>query len=299
MKRRSTFLIVAVLVAAFMLPVSAMAENDPRDAVPAPGGTSLFLFYYRDYTGSDVYEDGETLDDNADFDLQVGIFRLAHFWDVGGNWIWSADVLQPVASMNFDSDVLFPDNSGANSSGLGDTTIATHINTPFFLDNGKFKLGQSYGLIVTLPTGDYDSEKAANIGTNYYTYRLEATPVILMSGPFVFELTGEVNFYSDNDDYTVANLKQEKDPSYQLQLHASYSFTDSFLFGISYYYLTGGETTVAGIEQDDEPDAQALRFSFGFQLTKNLQMLLQYNTEIERENGVEQNYLGTRLAYCF
>jgi hypothetical protein len=296
MKRRNAFLIVAVLVAAFMLPVSAMAENDPRDAIAAPGGTNLFLFYYRDYAGSDFYSDGDTLDSNADFDMQFAMFRFAHFWDVGGGWIWSADIVQPVASMEFESDVLGLDS---NSNGLGDTTLATHINTPWFVDNGDTKLGMSAGFYLTPPSGEYHSEKAVNIGSNRWTYRLEATPVVLMKGPFVFELTGEVQFFTDNDDYSSADLTEEKDPVYHLQLHGSYNITDSFWTGLSYYYLTGGETTVAGIDQDDELETQTLRFSFGYQLTKNTQLLLQYNTDIDRDNGVEQNYFGGRIAYCF
>ena len=293
--RKYKFVIAMVLVASLLLPVSAMAENDPRDAIPAPGGTTLFLFYYRDYSGTNFYNDGDTLDGNADFDMRFSMFRLAHFWDLGG-WIWSADVVQPVANMNFESGVLGLD---VNSSGLGDTTLATHINTPWFVNSGDTKMGMSAGLYLSSPTGEYDSSKAVNIGSNRWTCRLEATPVVFIKGPAVFELTGEVQFFSDNDEYSSSDLTEEKDPVYHLQIHGSYSFTDSFWAGLSYYYLTGGETSVDGINQDDEAQTQTIRFSAGYQLSKNVSLLLQYNTDIDRDCGVEQNYFGGRLAYCF
>ena len=293
------YFVAAILIAALMLPVSAMAENDPRDAVPAPGGTSLFLFYYRNYTGNDFYVNGKTLDSNADFDMQFGMFRLAHFWDIGKGWIWSADVVQPFASMEFDSDVLFPTTSGSNSDGLGDTTLATHINTPFFVDTGDTKLGMSAGFYLSAPTGEYHSEKAANIGSNRWTYRLEATPVVFIKGPFVYELTGEVQLFSDNDECTVTHVTEEKDPVYHIQTHASYNLTDALWLGLSYYYLTGGETTLANVNQDNEAETQTLRFTGGYQLTQNVQLLLQYNTDIDRETGVDQNYIGTRVAYIW
>ncbi len=297
--RIGRFFVAAILIATMLFPISAMAENDPRDAIAAPGGTNLFLFYYRNYYGSNFYVDGQNLDSNADFDMQFGMFRLAHFWDIGGGWIWSADVVQPFASMEFDSDVLFPTTSGSNSDGIADTTVATHINTPFLYNEGDTKFGMSAGFYLTAPTGEYHSEKAANVGSNRWTYRLEATPVVFIKGPFVYELTGEVQLFSDNDECTPLHLEEEKEAVYHIQNHVSYNLSDSFWLGLSYYYLTGGETTLAGINQNDDALTQTLRFSANYQLAPAVQLLLQYNTDVDRDNGVDQNYIGGRMAFCF
>jgi hypothetical protein len=69
--------------------------------------------------------------------------------------------------------------------------------------------------------------------------------------------------------------------------------------GLSHYYYTGGEDQVAGVNQNNEPANQSLRFSFSFNLAPNVVLLLQYDTELQRDNGVKQNYIGTRIAYAF
>ncbi len=282
--------IVALIAIALSLPFSALAENDPRDSICAPGGTSILLFYYRHYSGDEMYANGNKTGDNVDYDFNMTIFRYAHFVDIGGGWNWSYDLLQPIGDLDF---------AGFNASGLGDTNFATHINTPFLIQTDKMKYMMSAGFYLSAPTGDYEASKAVNIGTNRWTYKFEYTPLILQMGNLALELTGDVKFYTDNDDYGSSSVDLETDPLFGLQTHLSYNITDTFWVGISHYYFSGAENDVDNVSQDDKTKTQALRFSASYNLAPNVVMMLQYETEIERDNGVKQDYVGTRIAYVW
>ena len=293
MKKMKKLLLLTVVIASLLLPALAIADNDPRDGVPAPGGTDIFLFYYRHYNGNDFFVDGDKLDGKTDFEFELAIARYAHFVSLG-DWTWSYDIVQPFGSMDLEAEALGIDDGG---NGLGDTCAATHINTPWLMQTEAMKYGMSAGFYLTAPTGDYDANEAVNLGANRWAYKFELTPVIWQMGSLVFELTGDVQFYTDNDDYTPALSSQEQDPLFGLQTHLSYDINDSFWVGVSHHFYTGGETTVDGVDMDDKTEIQALRFTGALKLAPQIQLLLQYHTELERENGVEQNYIGTRLAY--
>lgn len=287
---RVKLIVFALLVlAAVSMPFTAFAENDPRDSICAPGGTSLFLFYYRHNYGTDLYADGSRLSSNMDFDLDLAIFRYAHFVGLG-DWTWSYDVLQPVGNLEFASN---------NSSGLADTNLATHMNTPYLYRNDRLSYMMSAGFYLSAPTGDYDNDKSVNIGTNRWSYKFELTPVILQMGKFALESTVDATFYTDNDDYGTESATLSTDPLFSLQTHLSYNVTDTFWVGMGHYYYSGGETEISGVDQDDKNKTQALRFSASFNLAPNVIMLLQYQTETKRDNGLKQDYVGTRLAYVW
>jgi len=283
------FLIVLVLTVMIFSPMAAVAENDPRDAICAPDGTSLFLFYYRHYSGDEVYTNGNKVSDNTDYAFDMAIFRYAHFVGLG-DWTWSYDVVQPVGDLDFDT---------INSNGLGDTTLATHINTPYLFQTDTLKYMMSAGFIMSAPTGEYEASKSVNLGANRWTYKAEFTPVVVQAGKFTLEFTGDVKFFTDNDEYGSSYANLETDPLFCVQTHLAYTLTDSFWVGLSHYYYTGGENEVSGVSQNDETKTQALRFSFTFNVAPNVIMMLQYDTEIERDNGIKQNYVGTRIAYVF
>ncbi len=287
--KKNILTILTFFVLTLFTPLSALADNDPRDSISAPGGTNIFLFYYRQYNGNELYANGSQLDDNLDFSLNMGIFRYAHFVGLG-EWTWSYDAVQPVGDM---------DLAGNSANGLGDTTLATHINTPFFIRNDDLSFMMSAGFYLNAPTGDYSANKAINLGANRWTYKLEYTPVILQAHGATLEFTGDVTFYTENDDYGASSANLETDPLFSLQTHLTYNLTDTFWIGASHYYYTGGENEIDGITQDDEAENQALRFSASFNLAPNVTLMLQYNTEIERDNGVKQNWVGTRIAYAW
>lgn len=284
-----TLSILLLSLIAFSLPLSAKAENDPRDIIVPPADTSFFVFYYRQYYGEDLYANGNKIGNNFDYSLDIATIRYAHFVGLG-EWIWSYDVLQPFGNLGLEEN---------SASGLGDTFFVTHLNTPFLIQSDNMSYMMSAGLAIGAPTGDYSSGKAVNIGSNRWTYKFEYVPVVLQVQEFTLEFTGNVTFYTENDDYGVASADLETDPLFGTETHLTYSVTDTFWVGASHYYYSGAENEINGISQNDEIETHALRFSASVNLAANVFLMLQYNTEIERDNGVKQNWIGTRIAYVW
>lgn len=288
--------LIAFVISVLMLPALALAETDPRGGIPAPGGTDVFLFYMRSYSGNNYYQHGKKVSSNADLNTTLAMARYVHYFtfDSLDKWTFAANLIQPFGSMNFESGA-----TEDRTSGLGDTTFQVCAFTPNLIDEENNKYRMVLGLYVTAPTGEYHSEKSVNLGANRWAYKFEFTPLVWQLGPLVLEQTNNIKFYTDNDDYSSAHLKQKKDPLYAIICHASYDFSKTFFGGISYLYHNGGETEINGNAMDDETKTHTLKFTGGITLTPQTRLLLQYVTDVEVENGVGTNYIGCRLSHAF
>jgi hypothetical protein len=110
-----------------------------------------------------------------------------------------------------------------------------------------FVLGAS--LKMTAPLGQYDNSKLINVGQNRWSF----APELGMSktfGPLILELAGAVTIYTDNTDLLGKTLEQ--DPLYAVQGHAIYTLNRGVWLAIDGTYYMGSQTTVGGIEKDNE-----------------------------------------------
>ena len=73
---------------------------------------------------------------------------------------------------------------------------------------------------MTLPLGQYDTQKLVNIGTNRWSFKPEVG-VSKTLGPLTLELTTSVTFYTDNDDFFIYRTLKV-DPLYAVQGHVIY-----------------------------------------------------------------------------
>ena len=100
---------------------------------------------------------------------------------------------------------------------------------------------------VSVPTGQYDSEKLLNIGANRWYIK----PEIGVSFPWrkwSFEFATGIRFFTDNDDFIGVRLEQ--DPLYNVQAHLIYDLTPRQWISLDSNYFFGGDTY-----QNDVPSA--------------------------------------------
>jgi hypothetical protein len=133
-------------------------------------------------------------------------------------------------------------------------------------------------LNVRLPTGNYLDDKILNIGQNRYVFRPQMG-VMHTRGKWSTELTGEVAFHSENDDFFNGS-KLEQKPLYILHGHLIYTFKPGQWVSASAGYDYGGENKINGVSQDDR--------------LKNTGWKLSYSHPINRAVGIKVFYLGTR-----
>lgn len=88
------------------------------------------------------------------------------------------------------------------------------------------------------------------------------------SGLWSYELTGTVNFYTDNNDF-FKGKRREQVPLYVLQTHLIYTFKNRLWASLSAGYDWGGQSRVNGIDKDDYRQDLLYAFSTGFSFSQN------------------------------
>lgn len=104
-------------------------------------------------------------------------------------------------------------------------------------------------LAVTLPLGEYQDDKLLNLGGN----RFAITPqvgVVHTRGPWSYELTGSVSFFTDNSDFLIDKTR-EQDPLFALQAHVVHVSPGGWWASLGAAYDWGGESTVDGVAKGD------------------------------------------------
>jgi hypothetical protein len=109
-------------------------------------------------------------------------------------------------------------------------------------------LGVSF--MATAPLGQYDDDKAANIGSNRWAFKPEVG-VSQAFGSWTVETIGGVAFFTENDDY-FGGHKREQDPIYSVQGHLIYNFQSGIWAALNATYYGGGRTSIDGVNGDDE-----------------------------------------------
>ncbi len=104
-------------------------------------------------------------------------------------------------------------------------------------------------LAVTLPLGEYQEDKLLNLGNNRFAI-MPQLGVVHTRGPWSYEVTGSVSFYTDNREF-LGDYTRGQDPLFAVQAHAVYSGSSGLWASLSAAYDWGGESTIDGVARDD------------------------------------------------
>ncbi|GAB6906821.1 conserved exported hypothetical protein [Desulfosarcina cetonica] len=268
------------------------ADDDARDYIAAPPGTNVLAIYYKHISGHNAYCDGEKVGSDTNLGMNLGIFRPIFYTNIG------PFTIDPQVLIIFGDASLDGQDVGGveySTSGLADPVLAA---TLWLVNNPESQTWFGITPFVTVPIGEYDNDDVLNMGKNRWAFKGEFG-FVKGFGDFYFDLVGNVEFFTDNESYTSADLTLEQDPIYTLETHLSYDINASFFVSADYYYHNGGETTVAGTEQDDEQNDHTAQLTLGLKPAPNFQFLIQYGEDIKVENGVKENTFGLRMLYIF
>ncbi len=294
--RKQAFLLLVVCVMITALGGTAWAI-DPRDAMGAPAGTDVFTFFSLRYQGSNYYVNGTKTSNNAPFTVNAEAFRYGHFWGVGKDMTFLVATLFPVYA-DFTVNGAPVGNQQRSASGLGDAT-ATFTFWP--LADWKTKHWFAGSLWVTAPTGDYDNNRAVNVGRNVWTIRPELA-WIKGWGPFYLQLVADLYFDTDNNNYGPAGKTLQRDALFTGEVHGSYNFTPDFWVALSWYYAKGYQSKIkeTGVDNSDDQKDQTIGLSLYYRLTKNLGIMVSSNYKAVTNNGFDAaEVFRLKLTYAF
>ena len=121
-------------------------------------------------------------------------------------------------------------------------------------------------------------DKLLNLGQNRNIIRPQMG-FVHTHGPWSYELTGSINFYTDNNEYW-GGRKRQQDPLFLLQTHLIYTFRNRIWTSLSAAYDWGGSSTVNGVEKNDDRQDLLFAFNAGF--------------PVNRKSNVKFGYIGGR-----
>lgn len=273
---------------------SALADNQPRDYLPAPPGCLALLFYYNHLTADSLYNDGEKVIDDLDFSANVGIFRAVYYFELGGFEL-APNLLIPFGDMDFE----VPGVADLSATGVGDPIFLTAV---WLYRNPESKTWLGVAPYFFFPVGDYDNDGALSLGANRWRFREEANFTqgfqVLPGHNAYFELTLAGDFFTDNDEFGAQKQTQSRDPYLTVESHLSYDVTSSIFASADYYYHHGGETSIAGIDQRDRLNNHTIGFTLGYNIAPSFQVLLQYTGDVDVESGPKTQGVLFRFLYA-
>ena len=129
-------------------------------------------------------------------------------------------------------------------------------------------------LAVTLPLGEYQNDKLLNLGQN----RFAITPqlgVVHTRGPWSYEVTGSVSFYTKNSEFLVDHTR-EQDPIFALQTHAVHTSPGGWWASLSAAYDWGGESAIDGVAKSDYREDLLYGVAAGFAIAPQATIQIAY-----------------------
>lgn len=243
----------AVLLLALLPAAAAAQELEPRAYSSAPIGTNFVLGGYT-HLGGHVLLDPSLPVENVDASIDLYTLGYARFFSLAGRSASFAVVL-PYVEADLRGEV-FDAPAEVHRAGWGDLRLRGAINLfghpalePAEFARTPEALSAGASLSVVAPTGQYESFRFVNIGTNRWAFKPELG-VSWPIGHWFAEVAAGVWFFTDNDDYR-GGQRRSQDPIYVYQLHVGYNFRPGLWLAADYGHYTGGRTAVNGVENDD------------------------------------------------
>lgn len=154
------------------------------------------------------------------------------------------------------------------------------------------------GLAVRLPTGDYMEDKLINLGQNRFAFRPQIG-VVHSRGKWTAEISGEVAFYTENDEF-FNGKKLEKKPLYIIQSHLKYTFRPGLWVSSGIGYDYGGESSVNGIDKNDRRQDIAWGIRAGYPINRNVGITVGYMGSHTQESvGFDSDTVLVSLAFSW
>ncbi|WP_082746208.1 transporter [Sphingomonas sp. CCH5-D11] len=265
---------------------------DAGDYVPAPDGTQLGLVYLQYSHAGALYQDGKKIDDEAELETAISILRYVGFTKIGG-MTFDYQVLQPFGHLAGGGSTV----SLGKTTGFGDTIL---VGTLWLHEDAERQSYFGVTPYLYLPTGDYRASRALNLGENRWKGSLQAVYSQGFGKHFIAELSGDVMIYGKNDDAGVASDDLTQKATVRIQGFARFPLDDRNELNARIMHVTGGETKINGIEQNNVTRTTSLLGTWRHNFTPKWQIMTQVGADVAVRNGFKEGFRGQiRLLRVF
>ena len=292
--------IVLLAIAAIFHSGSAIAQSlEPRAYSNTPVGMNFLMLGYG-YQWGDVLPDPSVPVKDVSAEIHTAFLayiRSLNVWGKSGK----VDVIVPYAWLSATGTVQEVER-GRYVSGFSDPGLRFSVNlygAPS-LSLEEFKsykqdtiLGVS--LLVTMPLGQYDSDKLVNIGTNRWSFKPEVG-ISQALGRWTLEGAVGASLYTKNDNF-LGGRTREQDPIYSFQGHLIYHFPRGIWAAMDATYYIGGRTSIDGVKGDDELSSWRLGATLAFPINLNNSIKLYASSGVYTRRQGDFNLVGIAWQY--
>lgn len=282
-----------LLMTALLPAVQAHAvEVTPGDYEQYPIGATIGAIYYQHASTDALYSSGHKASDNFNLTSDVSILRLLHVVALTDTLTIDPQFLLPFGHIKGSGDA----SALGSTSGTGDLILTFPLK--WRLNDARDTL--SVGPYVYVPTGSYDKHDALNLGENRWKFDLQGAYIKHFTEKWAMDLVADTIWYGDNKDYGATSARQEQDVSYAAQIMGRYMPDATTTFGLGFGRTWGGETQVAGINQDDRLGTTNVRLTATKFVTAKDQLQMQLGRDLSVENGTREDFrMNLRYAHIF
>ncbi|HET9472381.1 MAG TPA: transporter [Steroidobacteraceae bacterium] len=276
-------------------------EIEPRAYAPSPVGVNLLL-------GIAGYSEGGVLTDPSlpVTDIEAKISALG--WGYGRTFSLagrSANVGFAVPYLQVDaSGNIGEERASVSREGVGDTKLRLAVNliggpamTPREFAQREPTTTLGLGLMVNVPTGEYDPTKLVNIGTNRWAAKTELGLSHPM-GKWLLEAYAGAWWFDENDNFFGGQLR-EQDPLTSFQAHLSYNFNPRLWVALNTTYYEGGRTTVNGVDKHDRQANSRVGVTFSMPVGKKYSLKFSVSRGATTRIGSNFTNFGLGLTYAW
>jgi len=281
---------------------SAFAQElTPRAYWPAPRGTKLLIAGYS-YSWGDVVTDPSLPVVGVDSQINSGVVAYQQTVNLAGR---TANVQVQLPYVDGETEgVIAGQPRNRSVSGVGDLMATVSVNlmgapSMSLAEFQEFRRNPSpilaASLNVVAPTGEYESDKLINIGTNRWAAKLKVAYLQPLKGRLVLEMGAGVWFFEDNDDFLGGTREQE--PLAALELNLVKRFRPGFWGSIDANYYFGGRTIVNGEQRADFQRNSRLGVSVAYPFKQRNAVKVSLSTGVLAEAGGDYNTLSLSYIY--
>jgi hypothetical protein len=274
------------------LPPVNLGDTSFQDAIAFPGWLveETFSYYhanqFNDYQGHDRPGSNRlTIMSAVTHVAWISNFRL-----LGG--FYGAEILVPLAVLDFKTEFGPKDRD----HGLGDVSVS-----PFFIQWPEHTLFdmpffQRLDLLLKLPTGDYSSHSAVNVGSNVYSFNPYYAVTLVPTTRLEFSSRLYYLWNSENDDpfFRLRANNSQPGQAFHVNAAASYEIFKDFCAGVAGYALQ--QITDDKVDGNDQVHSKERVFGIGPGFKYKLDTWLLYLNSYY-ETGAENRPEGVKFVF--
>jgi len=276
-------------------------EMEPRAYSPTPVGTQFVVLSYG-YQSGDVLLDASLPLKDVSVKLNAGTFGYGRTFSLAGRQTNVAVVFPYLWGTA--KGTVFENQLTARRSGGGDLRVrfSTFLKGGPALSPKEFATRKpgtliGVGVVVVVPTGQYDPQRLVNLGSNRWAFKSEIG-ISKPKGRWTFESMAGAWFFAANDSF-LGQSRRAQSPMASFQGAVIYTLRRRMWLSGNATFYTGGSTTLNGTANEDRQRNSRVGATFSLPLTQTQSLKVAWAKGVTTRVGGNLNTVVVGWQYAW